>query len=548
MKRISAYMIAAAMVLAACNESDRLELERLTAEQDSLQKVIDGIDVPGAVDPDEVDESSLKIIFDAPRYGVDAGGSATLTFTLSEKAAVEVASKDGWSASVKMTGDTEGEITVTAPDPAETVALVATATAENGKMTAEELPLAVRDPYTDATRPQLKSMGYYSFKPGEASLENYQKLAEAGINMITVECHDSDYLTQMTLAGEAGLKVMAIVIDYAYAYSRDQSRTELDDVVNTIKNRPELYGYHIYDEPKMDEALTLKIAKDRVEELDPNHPVYLNLNPEASASGLGIESYYDYINNFQTLVNFEQISFDMYPIVNDPRYTYLDEGVMTNWHKCLDVVATVAKNHGVPFWAFAASCWIDKEANVPVRAKPTVENLRLQIYTDLAYGAQAVQYFTIRSYGGTDYAPYNVYYDSASDQWLRAWTTAYDDLKTANLDMQRRAFVFEGCTIARRGCTGTLRMSDTAFDKSFLPDEIADLSTSGDALVSMVENGGNRYIAIVNNSWKTKQTVSAVAGNVIWSIGRDGSFTEYKPGDEISLTLDEGDLIVFKYR
>ena len=42
--------------------------------------------------------------------------------------------------------------------------------------------------------------------------------------------------------------------------------------------------------------------------------------------------------------------------------------------------------------------------------------------------------------------------------------------------------------------------------------------------------------------------MNAVAGNVIYSIGRDGAFTEYKPGEEISLTLDEGDLIVFKYR
>ena len=548
MRRSSAILLAAAAVLAACNDSDRLELERLTVEKDNIQQEIDKITVPDAIDPDAVDESSLKIIFGAPRYGVDAGGSATLTFVLSEKAAVDVATKDGWSASVKMTGDTEGEITVTAPDPAGTVALVATAIAENGKIAAEELPLIVRNPYTDATRPQLKSMGYYSFKPGEATLENYRKLAEAGINLITVECHDSDYLTQISLAGEAGLKVMAIVIDFAARYCSDQSYTGLDNIVNSIKNRPELYGYHIYDEPKMDEAERLKIAKDRVEELDPNHPVYLNLNPEASASGLGIESYYDYINNFQTIENFRQISFDMYPIVDDPRYTYLDEGVMSNWHKCLNVVSTVAKNHGVPFWAFAASCWIDKEANVPVRAKPTVENLRLQIYTNLAYGAQAVQYFTIRSYGGTDYAPYNVYYDSASGQWLRAWTTAYDDLKTANLDMQRRAYVFEGGTIERRGCTGVLRMTDTAFDKSFLPDEIADLATSGDALVSLVENGGNRYLTIVNNSWKTKQTVNAVAGNVIYSIGRDGAFTEYKPGEEISLTLDEGDLIVFKYR
>lgn len=548
MKRFSAFLLAAAAVLSACNESDRLELERLKNERDDIQQAIDDITVPDAVDPDAVDESSLKIIFDAPRYGVDAGGSATVTFTVSEKASVEVAVKDGWSASVKMTGDTEGEITVTAPDPAGTVALVATATSQSGKLAAEELPLVVRDPYSAATRPQLKSMGYYSFKSGEATLADYQKLSDAGINIITVECRGGDYLTQMTLAAEAGLKVMALVIDYAYAYARDQSNTGLDNVVNTIKLRPELYGYHIYDEPKMDLAPVLKIAKDRVQELDPYHPVYLNLNPEISASGLGIESYYDYVNNFQNILNLELISFDMYPVVADPNYSYLDEGIMVNWHKCLNVVSTVAEKYGVPFWTLVASCWINKEENVPVRAKPTVENMRLQVNTNLAYGAQAVQYFTIRSYGGTDYAPFAVYYDSAAQKWLGNWTTAYDDLKTVNLEMQRRAFVFDGGTIEHRGSTGLLRMTDVAFDKSILPDEVADLATSGDAIVSMIENGGNRYIAIVNNSWQTKQTVTAVAASVIWSIGRDGSFTEYQPGDKITLTLDEGDLIVLKYR
>ena len=74
------------------------------------------------------------------------------------------------------------------------------------------------------------------------------------------------------------------------------------------------------------------------------------------------------------------VSFDNYPVTN--------EGVRQLWYENLMIIAEESEKAGLPFWAFAMSVphW-----NYPV---PTLASLRMQMYTNLAYGAQGLQYFT----------------------------------------------------------------------------------------------------------------------------------------------------------
>ena len=147
---------------------------------------------------------------------------------------------------------------------------------------------------------------------------------------------------------------------------------------------------------------------------------------------MGVNTYYEYVNTLADYLNLKQLSFDIYPIYPGR--------IQNNWHKCLEIMADAAKRHGVPLWTFAASCWINKELPKQTREKPNKMNILLQLYTSLAFGSQLVQYFTIQDYGGTDFAP--IMRDGT-------WTQAYDYLKDANLEMQKRAFVFKGSNVTK---------------------------------------------------------------------------------------------------
>jgi hypothetical protein len=75
-------------------------------------------------------------------------------------------------------------------------------------------------------------------------------------------------------------------------------------------------------------------------------------------------------------------SFDFYPVLKDHR--------SKKWFENLEQFSDEAKKAGKPFWAFALTTNYDDGHLTP----QTLAALRLQVYSNLAYGAQGIQYFT----------------------------------------------------------------------------------------------------------------------------------------------------------
>lgn len=523
----------AALLAVSCNKQEEMQLAQLQADLAALQQSADGLKVPSAIDavPDVDIEYSFS--FDKDFYGVDAGGAVTIEYALSEDSQVEVTASDGWNVVVAPYGNA-GTVTVTAPDPAGYVELLFSATSSSGRRTVAKLPLMVRDPYTAATRPVMEAMGYYSFKPWNATLENYQKLADAGLTLVTVETDEEDYLQQMDLARAVGIKVLAVV-GWAtggwYNSMSPESLARLEQLIESLKNRPELFGYHICDEPSVNNIYELMAIEDRMTQLDPDHPVYVNLRPNGSPEGMGASTYAQYVDVFASMMHLKQLSFDIYPA--------LDNGfVQTDWYYCIEIVSDTAKRYGKPFWAFAASCWINKEAVLLKRARPSVENILLQVYTDLAYGAQAVQYFTIQDYSGTDFAP--IMRDGT-------WTEAYDFLKEANLQMQKRAFIFKDGSVRMVRRVGDAATRENVLTKMDLPEQIDAIAAPVSVTVSFIENNGNEYVVIVNDLWTVEQQIAINLKQPAYFIDSDAGFTLYEAG-EYGFIIPKGGMIAFKYR
>ena len=525
MKKLNILLIIATLVATfACNEEDRLRVEQLQQELETMQK--NTKEVPDASEATVPEEYPYVFTFDRVGYGVDAGGSVTVRYTLPEASSVEVTVPREWSAVVNRDAS---EIVITAPDPASPGEFRVTATAADGRTVSAILPVIVRDPYSDATRTFVNALGYYSIKPEWVNLENFRKLADAGLKTVTVETEDYNWKEQMDLAAEVGLRTLPIIGWITSRYERDPYNYKgLDEMIDYLSHHPSTLAYHICDEPSTRDIPSLLFRKEKIESLDPDHPVYINLNPDGSVDALGEYRYRDYIEAYARDCKCKLISFDMYPI--------LPNGVMGDWYKVLTAVSEVSKQYGIPFWAFAASCWIDREHLD--RGKPSVETLSLQVYTDLAYGAQVIQYFVILQYGGTDYAPLMT--DGT-------WTPAYDTLKEFNTELHRRGWVFDGCEVDKVRHTNLIPYWSVLLSEADLPHEIASLYTDQDTLVSFITNRGNKFITVANKSLKEKMNVDAVFTDMVYTIARDGIFCEQQPGPAHFL-LDEGDMLVIKYR
>ena len=533
--RKTVLLLVAAALLFACNKADMERVEQLQQELDGLQRQAPP-EVPAAVDAVVDQLSPFAFSFDKKRYGVDAGATVTINYTLPDAAAVEVTPVQGWEVSVSSSG-ASGQIVITAPDPASPAELTVTARCADGRCAAALLPLMVRDPYTDATRTTFKTMGYRGFKNHMATLENFRKLADAGVNIITVETDEGSFMHQLDLAAQVGMKCVPVVWYWAEQYDRDPVNYKgLDNMINMLKDHPATFAYHIYDEPSTQLIPSLKLRKEKIEDLDPAHPVYINLGPDASSDFFGVPTFQEYVESFIRDCGVKFLSYDMYPCrpETDPHYP---DGIVGYWWKCNEIVTSLTKKYGIPWWGFAASCWIDREENL--FAKPTVENLRLQVYSNLAYGAQLIQYFVILQYGGTSYAPL-----MADGTWNEE---AYGTLKDFNTELHRRGWVFDGCTMEKVRHTPQVPAWSLCLSEYDLPAEIASLDFEGSSLVSFIENSGNRYITIGNRSVKDKLTIKAVFNDMVYTIARDGLFVE-QPTGPARFVLDEGDMLVIKYR
>ena len=470
------------------------------------------------------------IRFDKEKYGVSAAGSVTLEYTLSGEGKVTVKVADGWKADVRANGGDHGYITLTAPDPATTPDVKVFATFPGGDNAVAMPKVMVADPYTDATRPTVDLLPFGGLERRNTTLEDYQKVKDAGFTMITLEggeCYDMDGDGQLT--DEDMMATLRFKLDLIKKVGLKYSmhHPQLASVIEAVKDDPDLQMIHIFDEPGLWQIPWLKERRDWVKSVAPNVPVHINLHPEASIRAMGTDSYHDYINKMVEGTGMDILSYDQYPIMDD-------NTIMNYWYKCLEVNSDAARRHGIPFWAFTASCYMQDEH----RHIPDMANMRLQVYTDFAYGAKVVQYFVYRAYTVSTLAPI------MSDG---SYTELYDLLKEFNAEMHRRGFVFAGGEVSKTRFTHLTPWCCLPLIPSDLPAEIASIDTDKTALVSFVENGGNGYIVLVNGSCFEKVTAEVEFASLAYTIDRTGTFTEQLPGKR-SFTLDEGDMLVIKYR
>ena len=321
---------------------------------------------------------------------------------------------------------------------------------------------------------EIPIMAWWSIQAADATLERYQELKDAGFNLtLTHTSKYEDGLKALDLAAAVGIKSV---------FSCKELEDDPEATVNKVKNHPGLAGYFLKDEPVSSEFPALAEWAKKIMATDNEHFCYLNLFPNyVSEAALG-ESYQSHVQRFVKEVGIQVLSFDFYPIVGDNQ-------IRERWYENLEVIAEESRKSGKPFWAFALST-----AHNPYPI-PTIAHLKVQMYSNLAYGAQYLQYFT---YCSPDTSVWNFHEAPITHEKKRS--QVYERVRAVNKELQSRAFVFMGAKPLFIRHTGASIPVGTKLLEQ-LPPQVKSLDTNEDgAIVSLLEKEGFQYLVIVNKS------------------------------------------------
>ncbi len=479
------------------------------------------------------------------------GGSLAASYKVSgagEGLEVTALVGEGWSAEIAAASGSEGTVRVTAPDPITTDKVLLSFKDGDGRQVVRALRLTSKSAVKRGNIETYVFAGvnYTEIDPETVdpatALRRYQAVVDAGIQIMEAcqarwwdsSTWNEEAVVSLDLAEKVGLK-LAMNIDRIYG---DNARVA--SFVNAVKDKPALWGYQVLDEPNSDYFPGIAETKQIINSLDGKHPCYINLHgygcsPEGSYHAA---SYQDYLNKYVAQTDPDFISFDVYPCFPD---WVLDQ----DWYPSLELVSKKAKESGIGFWAFASSCRFSD--GYGLRIKPTMASLRLQHYTNLAYGAECLEYFTWSAAGDAAYNFSDWPTDMNGD--INTTNPTYEYVQAVNREIQNRAFVYDGCDLKWSAYLNDIPLECRAVDNSQIPDEIVSYRSESDLLMTLIENDGGRseYLNVMSRTHIKPSAIRIRFRYPVQTVERDGSLKTLNPGD-YDFTIEPGDILIIKTR
>lgn len=298
-------------------------------------------------------------------------------------------------------------------------------------------------------------------------------------------------------------------------------------IIPKMKQYKSLFGYYIADEPNMDELEMYGQYVKNIKKYDSSHPCYINLFPcydEGTLKMIRTTSYSNYLRKASSY-GLQQISFDFYPIRKS--------GILPTWYENLELIRKESLRTKKPFWGFVLCT---PHNDYP---QPTIATLRLQMYSNLLYGAQAIQYFTYWQPTGTNIKYFNAPIDANGKK-----TMTYSLVQLMNKELALVSPLFKDCKVKSIYHIGpkTPKGTISHHGKIGKIQGISCTSTTG-VLVSKFTKNGITYVGIQNKDYTRNTIVNLKLGDS--SLKRVTKQLTYE-GLKSSYNLPPGDIIIIK--
>ena len=352
---------------------------------------------------------------------------------------------------------------------------------------------AAESPLPPISKMPLFAWGW-PFSVSDALSGRYMEVRECGCNLLIQSVKTEEQARKcLDAAVAAGIR---LVLHWGEPRKNPQA-------LLPIMDHPGLAAHYLWDEPNIKKMPEIGAIARNISSVDHTHPLYMNwfgILEHDLEKWYGTTSYVEYLEPSIKEIKTDLYSLDVYPVYA-PRYAKRpfffrgeDIHLRKNWYQSLELVSSLSRRENKPFWAFANV--------VPLRCHkvwdnpiPTLGHLKLMQYSNLAYGAQGLQYYSFRPNddGGMciDVAP-------LSPDGRR--TPMYDRMALANREFAARAHVFLGGKVKVVRHTGwKVPQGTTALAVGDLPPFVKEFDPcASDLVVSVQENDGSGIFMVLN--------------------------------------------------
>lgn len=335
----------------------------------------------------------------------------------------------------------------------------------------------------------LPIIAYMGVAHDKSSDQTFKDFKDAGFDINITDYYTlKEVKSALYYANRHGVKIISRCVETDHNMVR---------AARELSSYPALYGYVISDEPSSEQFSTLRKTIESIKSVDDKHVFYVNLLPYYGKSILkrtGTSTYNEYVKQAITLGT-KFISFDFYPITKD--------GFRKNLYANLEIVRNECMKAKLPFWGFILC------TPHHVYPQPTEGSIRLQAYMNLAYGAQAIQYYTYwtpKPHDAYDYHNGPIGLDGKK-------TNTYYIVKKINAELKQVGSLFVGASVNSVHHLGDIPTGTTALTK--MPTNIKSISTSNNKglVISQLSKNGHAYLVLVNKDYEKSTVVRIVPTN-----------------------------------
>lgn len=382
----------------------------------------------------------------------------------------------------------------------------------------------------------------WPFKGGDVTVENYRLVRDCGCTHTIQYVEGLDRIRQcLDIADEAGIRLIL--------HSPNVINSP-EETIPLVKDHPALAAYYLIDEPSVQKMRELAPVTRRIRAMDMKHPVYMNWFGivDEQLRWYGVSTFDEYLEESVSNLSTGLYTFDVYPIyapriesrplVRSEKPLFLRK----DWYASLEAVSARSRQTQTPFWAFATIVPIRNHRQYDNPA-PTLAHLRLQQYSNLAYGAQGLQFYDFRP---SEKSVENYLTDGAPLTPDGKATPAYWRLAEVNRELIARSWVFLGAEVVRIRHAGTVPQGTVAYDVvRDRPKFVTDLRPNGELLISVLKNKSCAALVVVNRDPNAVAAFSVRFVPGVERVNRDGKTV---PACDGHYPMDIGDAEIFIWR
>jgi len=400
-------------------------------------------------------------------------------------------------------------------------------------------------------------MGWAELPDALITREAFAAIGACGITLVMAGGEPDRIRRQLDLAAEAGLGVMVCDRRFTDLAVEDWSAGGRA-LIADFAAHPAAVAALVMDEPQVEH---LPLVRDKVAFLRDQAPGWLPWVNAYGFSRRGGDDFADYVDRYARIIQPPMLSFDHYPICRMPPASlrgriydveadcgyevpelqaYYRDGYWSAW----ETFHAAGRRYDLPLWGFVLAT--PHQHTVWSYGPVTEGTIRLEAFTGLAYGARAIQYFTLPSMEASGYE-YGIL-----DPWGGP-SPRYELVRRVNRELAVLGPLVAGLRCVGVYYTGALTSGTRAFtavrgERDSPIEGVARID--GDPVMAshLVGPEGERHLILVNRSparWaEVEVTFAGEWGfvEIVKSLGRPNPATFAKTRRIVSLEPGDGKL------